>query len=106
MDIISADKYAEEEFIKKIADEGTVQVLHDVFSDPTEKSPETYQIAMTLIKLFAGCRSVLPLLIEKGLLDDLVKLAQNHKFNENVTNEALEAIMKITSINIFSFPND
>ena len=82
-----------------MVDEGAVHALHEVFCDPSEKSPETYQIAMTLIKLFAGCRSVLPLLLEKGLLDDLVKLAQNPKFNETVTNEALEAIIKITSKN-------
>jgi hypothetical protein len=42
--IINSDKYYEEEFSKKIAEEGIVKAIHITFRNGIEKSPESYAV--------------------------------------------------------------
>jgi hypothetical protein len=42
--INAADKITEDEYIRLIADENVAESLHNIFNEPTEKSPETYEV--------------------------------------------------------------
>ena len=42
--IIKSDKYAEDEYVKKIAGEGACQALHDVLNSGTDFNYDSYSV--------------------------------------------------------------